>query len=1098
MAYPLNNPGEILNSSPDFPQMELKVLDYWKENNIFQKSILERDGSEEFVFYDGPPFANGLPHYGHLLTGYVKDVIPRFQTMKGKKTERRFGWDTHGLPAELEAMRELGITSKDEIEKMGIAKFNSACQKSVLKYTDEWKDYVNRQGRWVDFDNQYKTLDLTYMESVIWAFKELYKKGLAYEGFRVLPYCWQDETPLSNHELRMDDEIYQNRQDNTVTVAAKLTNSDIYILVWTTTPWTLPTNFAVAVGKDIDYVLVEAESEKFRGKKFILGKDVLPSFAKELCGKDNKSKENSSPKNKLPNFKILKNYKGKDLLGEKYYPIFDYFADPKSENYPGENAWKIVEGDFVTTTEGTGLVHLAPYGEDDMIVLNREKIIPQLSIDEKAIFTSVVSDYKGLHVFEANKQIVKDLKNAVGPHSKQNVKPILIREQSMMHSYPHCWRCRQPLIYKPVSSWFVKVTAIKDKLLKLNETINWLPENVKDGQFGKWLENARDWSISRNRYWGSPIPVWVSDNPDYPRVDVYGSLSELEKDFGVKVDNLHRPFIDSLVRPNPDDPTGNSKMKRIEDVFDCWFESGAMPFASVHYPFENVKWFENHYPADFIVEYIGQTRGWFYTMHILAGALFNCSAFKNCICHGVVLGSDGQKMSKSLRNYPDVNLVFSKNGTDAMRWFLLSSSILKGGNLSVTEQLIFDAARTVMLPFWNSYYFFVLYANASNSKKGYLAKKIDAEEYQKLNFMDKYILLKTDELILSIDKLLSDFDIASATSEIRDFFDILTNWYIRTSRDRFWNEEKEAFDTLWTVLERFARAICPLLPFESEIIWQGLTGGESVHLSKYPARLISEKQILQNQSDELTDKNLVATVDKVRSILNVGHSLRKKNNVRVRQPLKELIIVTDDMSKIKSFADLLADELNIKKLVFYALRDVSKKDFGIADKLSINARVLGPRIGQMVQAVIKSAKQGDYIFENGQISVKIDNGEIIELQEGEYSLESVIETGEKLSKKDASMLDFGGWVILNLETDDLILAEGYARDLIRDIQDTRKKQNLDVTDRIKLDLVLDKKDFQFAEFDNLLKFQNLIAKETLAEKISIIEAGQKEIKLAKI
>ncbi|MDR3128082.1 MAG: isoleucine--tRNA ligase [Bifidobacteriaceae bacterium] len=1071
----MNNLVSDIPSTPDFSKLELTILEFWQNNDIFQKSIQNRQGQTEFVFYDGPPFANGLPHYGHLLTGYVKDVIPRYQTMKGQKVERRFGWDTHGLPAELEAMRELGITSKDEIVKMGIEKFNQACQKSVLKYTQEWQDYVNRQARWVDFDNQYKTLDLSYMESVIWAFKELYKKGLAYEGFRVLPYCWQDQTPLSNHELRMDDEVYQNRQDNTVTVAAKLQDDEAFLLVWTTTPWTLPTNFAVAVGLDIDYVLVEVKTGDFADYKFILAKELLLNYKKQL-GND---------------YQIVKTYKGKDLIGRKYYPIFDYFTDKNSDNYAGDKAWEVVEGDFVTTTEGTGLVHLAPYGEDDMIVLNRQKIKPILSIDEAAVFTDIVPDYAGKQVFQANNLIVRDLRTAAGPHSKQSVKPILVKEQSMVHSYPHCWRCRQPLIYKPVSSWFVKVTAIKDNLLELNKTINWFPSNVKDGQFGKWLANARDWSISRNRYWGSPIPVWVSDNPNFPRVDVYGSLKELEKDFGVKVDNLHRPYIDKLTRPNPDDPSGQSIMHRITDVFDCWFESGAMPFASVHYPFANAEWFNKHYPCDFIVEYIGQTRGWFYTMHVLAGALFNCQAFKNCLCHGIVLGSDGQKMSKSLRNYPDVNTIFTKNGSDAMRWFLMSSSILKGGNLSVTEQAIYDATRTVMLPLWNSYYFFTLYANAANCQKGYLAKKVTKSQFNNLDFMDKYILAKLDSLISQVDNLLAEFDIATACEKFRDFLDILTNWYIRTNRDRFWQEDTKAFDTLWTVLERLTRAISPLLPYEAEIIWQGLTGGLSVHLANYPSSL----SINQGLDDET-----IRAVDKVREIISVVHSLRKKNNLRVRQPLADLSIIVPKSDNIKQFIDLMADELNIKEIKLQSLTDVSKVYFGIQDKLTINARVLGPRIGQQVQEVIRASKEGAYRVSDSskkRVEVQISNDQIIELVTGEYILESVLESrnGETTGKeqKAASMLDNGGFVILNLSLNDDLIAEGDTRDLIRDIQDMRKNQGLEVTDRIKLDLGLPAN-----KLDSMASFKDLIAAETLAVSVNILPTTKQEIRLEKV
>ncbi|MEO8529135.1 MAG: isoleucine--tRNA ligase, partial [Pseudolysinimonas sp.] len=663
--YPLHSQNAGVPSSPDFPEIERGILAFWKGDDTFRASIANREGCQEWVFYDGPPFANGLPHYGHLLTGYAKDLFPRYQTMRGKKVERRFGWDTHGLPAELEAMRQLGITEKQQIEEMGIAAFNAAAKKSVLTYTDEWEQYVTRQARWVDFENDYKTLDVTFMESVVWAFKTLYDKGLAYEGYRVLPYCWRDQTPLSNHELRMDDDVYKMRQDQSVTVTFPLVGEKaealgltaVQALAWTTTPWTLPTNAALAVGPDISYALVEGPE----GQQYLLAADTIGAYLKEL-GAESRD-----------DVVVTRTLLGSELAGIQYARLWDYFADA-----PGmEQAWQILVADYVATGEGTGIVHQAPaYGEDDQVTAAAAGIPVILSVDDAGRFLPIVDDFVGVHVFEANPGLIKKLRDDGR----------LFQVKSYEHSYPHCWRCRNPLIYKAVSSWFVKVTDIKDRMLELNQQITWVPENVKDGQFGKWLANARDWSISRNRYWGSPIPIWKSDDPEYPRVDAYGSLEELQRDFGRlplntegEVD-LHRPYIDELTRPNPDDPTGSSTMRRIPDVLDVWFDSGSMPFAQVHYPFENQEWFDTHNPADFIVEYIGQTRGWFYLMHVLATALFDRPAFSNVISHGIVLGNDGQKMSKSLRNYPDVSEVFDRDGADAMRWFLMSSSVIRGGN----------------------------------------------------------------------------------------------------------------------------------------------------------------------------------------------------------------------------------------------------------------------------------------------------------------------------------------------------------------------------------------------------------------------------------
>ncbi|MEY4961679.1 MAG: hypothetical protein RLZZ249_376, partial [Actinomycetota bacterium] len=654
--YPKHRPESAgVTPSPFFPDVEKEVLAHWAEDGTFQESIEQRAkaDADEFVFYDGPPFANGLPHYGHLLTGYTKDLIPRYQTMRGKRVERRFGWDTHGLPAEVEAERLLGISGRPEIEKFGVAKFNEFCKTSVLKYTQDWRSYVTRQARWVDFDNDYKTLDLNYTESVLWAFKELHKKGLIYEGFKVLAYCWRCETPLSNHELRMDDEVYRSRQDQSVTVSFPITApghelDGVKMLAWTTTPWTLPTNFALAVGPEIEYSVVATETGKY-----LLAQSLLAGYAKDLGFEDAVAISAA----------VVGRYLGKDLAGLRYERLFDFYAD--QEKYQVENAWQVLVGDYVADNEGTGIVHQAPaYGEDDQNLCNAAGIPTYVSINERGQYLSNIPPYEGMHVFDANKPITADLK-ALGR---------LVRQQSYEHSYPHCYRCKNPLIYKAVSSWFVETTKLRDRMLELNQQINWVPEHTKNGSFGKWLENVRDWAISRNRFWGAPIPVWKSDDPNYPRIDVYGSLDELEKDFGVRPRDFHRPEIDLLTRPNPDDPTGKSTMRRVPEVLDCWFESGSMPFAQVHYPFENRDWFDSHFPGDFIVEYVGQTRGWFYTLHVLSTALFDRPAFKNAVSHGIVLGNDGQKMSKSLRNYPDVNEVFDRDGSDAMRWFLLSST----------------------------------------------------------------------------------------------------------------------------------------------------------------------------------------------------------------------------------------------------------------------------------------------------------------------------------------------------------------------------------------------------------------------------------------
>ena len=1068
-AEPRVNEG--VAPSPSFPHIEQSVLAFWKADDTFRESIRAREGCEEWVFNDGPPFANGLPHYGHLLTGYAKDVFPRFQTMRGKKVERRFGWDTHGLPAELEVMKQLGITEKSEIEDMGIDVFNAKARESVLFYTREWEEYVTRQARWVDFENDYKTLNLGFMESVLWAFKQLHNKGLAYEGHRVLPYCWRDETPLSNHELRMDDDVYQMRQDPSVTVtfpfvgsrAAELDIVGVRALAWTTTPWTLPTNAALAVGPAISYAIVPAgpagaaDGGVAGEAQYLLAADLLAGHTKDL------GYESADELREAVTRTIL----GSELENVEYERIFDYYAD--AEKWGTENCWRVLVDDYVSTSDGTGIVHQSPaYGEDDMRITAAAGMPTIVSVDDGGRFVNAVTDVAGELWFEANRPLIRLLRE----------RSRLLREQSYEHSYPHCWRCRNPLIYKAVSSWFVRVTDIKPRMLELNEEITWVPENVKHGQFGKWLEGARDWSISRNRYWGSPIPVWKSDNPDFPRVDVYGSLDELRADFGelpVNPDSgevdLHRPYIDSLTRPNPDDPSGQSTMRRIEDVFDVWFDSGSMPFAQAHYPFENQDWFDEHQPADFIVEYIGQTRGWFYVMHVLATALFDRPAFKNVISHGIVLGSDGNKMSKSLRNYPDVNEVFDRDGSDAMRWFLMASPVVRGGNLIVTEEGIREGVRQFLLPLWNTWYFFSLYANADGIEGEWRTDSSDP--------LDRYILAKTGQLVRDVEAHLDALDTTSAAESLRGYAEVLTNWYIRRSRDRFWEgvlsengrpENRQAFDTLYTVLETVARVAAPMAPLVSEELWRGLTGGRSVHLTDWPSADAFPIE------DELVD-----AMDELRQITSQALALRKSQRLRVRLPLAKLKVVTSRKHALKPFASILAEELNVKKVKISRLKDDSAEKYGIVQTLSVNARAAGPRLGKNVQSVIKAAKSGDWSEDDGVVTA----GGIV-LVEGEYELTLTTASGDE--DRDAlGLLPGGGFVLLRTETTPELEAEGVARDAIRAVQEARKGAGLDVSDRIELALQASTEHAEALE-----QHAELIQNETLAQSLTVIVAEAPE------
>ena len=1023
-------------SQPSFPALERAVLADWEEDRTFQASVSLRpageNGSNEFVFYDGPPFANGLPHYGHLLTGYVKDVVPRYQTMRGKHVERRFGWDTHGLPAEVETEAQLGIKHKSDIESMGIAAFNEACRASVLRYTSEWREYVTRQARWVDFDNDYKTLDLPYMESVMWAFKRLWDSGLIYSGFRVLWYCWRCETPLSATETKMDD-VYSDRQDPAVTVGLRLSapGSDLdgaLALVWTTTPWTLPSNLAVAVHSDVDYVLVESDDTRY-----VIAEARLGAYARELGTLADEVAGGEAV--------VLRHFKGSELLGLSYTPPFDFFLGRP-------NAHRVLAADYVTTEDGTGLVHIAPaFGEEDKEVTDAAGIEPVVPVDSKGEFTTEVPPYAGVQVFDANPMIVRDLRDGA-----EHARGVLLRHETYQHPYPHCWRCGNPLIQRAVDSWFVRVTEFRDRMVELNKQITWVPEHVRDGQFGKWLEGARDWSISRNRYWGSPIPVWQSDDPNYPRTDVYGSLDELERDFGVRPTDLHRPAIDELTRPNPDDPTGKSTMRRVPEVLDCWFESGSMPFAQVHYPFENTEWFEYHYPGDFIVEYNGQTRGWFYTLHVLATALFDRPAFSSCIAHGIVLGDDGQKMSKSRRNYPDVNEVFDRDGSDAMRWFLMSSPVLRGGNLMVTEQGIREGIRQAILPLWNTWYFFALYANAAGVEGRW---RTDTS-----HVLDRYMLAKTAELVDTMTEALDRYGIADACQAVREHAEVLTNWYVRRSRERFWAGDQDAIDTLYTVLEVTCRVAAPLLPLTTEVIWRGLTAGRSVHLTDWPAR------------DELpSDPSLVAGMDRVRQVASAALSLRKARGLRVRLPLSRLTVAAVDAATLQPFTDILADEVNVREVTLST--DVTR--YGRFE-LTVNARACGPRLGGDTQKVIRAVKAGEWHQEADGTVVAAG----IELLPEEYSERLVPADGAgDTTQATGALPGSSGLVVLDTNVTPELAAEGLAKDVVRLVQQARREAGLEVSDRIALTL-----DAPAEVLDAVRAHQEFLAGEVLASSVS--------------
>ena len=1049
-------------ASPDFAAIERDILAYWEKERAFEKSIDNRDEAQSYVFYDGPPFANGLPHYGHLLTGYVKDSVARYQTMRGQKVERRFGWDCHGLPAEMGAEKELGISGRKQITDYGIDKFNDTCRESVMQFAGQWEEYVTRQGRWVDFQKGYKTMDRSYMESVLWAFKQLYDKGLIYQSVRVMPYSWAAETPLSNFETRLDNS-YRERTDKTATVLfelkevpiglehPELNGKSIKIAAWTTTPWTLPSNLALAVNPEMEYHCIVRANDaliysvhNYYGNRSDEGLtvDIKSSDPKEVL-KYNKEKEG---------LLSAVRFKGADLAGLTYEPLFPYFKDH-------QNAFRIIAADFVTEGDGTGIVHLAPgFGEDDQRVCAEAGIDVVCPVDESGKYTDEIFNLddlrlKGLNVLSATEKCDAEPYNdeQLKKYGLVNLRIInwlkshgkLLKQEDVKHNYPHCWRTDTPLIYKAVPSWYVQVSAFKDRMVELNQNINWIPSHIKDGQFGKWLENARDWSISRNRFWGTPIPIWQTETG---KTKAFGSIEELEEFFGREVSDLHRPFIDSLVKTDED-----GTWRRVTDVFDCWFESGAMPFAQQHYPFNNKGNFEANFPADFIVEYVAQTRGWFYTLMVLSTALFDKEPFKNCICHGVVLDENGQKLSKKLQNYADPRAVFEQYGSDALRWVMLSSPIMQGGDLLIDKEcnMVRDAVRLAIKPAWNAFHFFALYANADG-----ITARFDASSG---DMMDKYILSECRRAAENIREELDGYRLPGACKAFEDFFEILNNWYIRRSKERFWKSEHDgdkiaAYNTLYSVLSVMSRASAPLLPFLSEAIWQGLGNTDSVHWQDFPT--------LENLPN---DVNICDEMKRVRDICNAALSVRNKEKVRIRQPLALLTVIDPRAEKLRRFEAVITEELNVKTVVFSS--DVQEK----ADKtLKIIFPVLGKRLPGKIKDVIASVKKGEWTNENGAVTVCRET-----LLPEEYEL--LLQPKAKRGAAPLSTQD--GLVELDLTVTEELRLEGIMRDVVRLIQQSRKTADLAITDRITLYLHSDSDAVTRA----VTAYNNHICEQTLAD-----------------
>jgi len=1011
-----------VDSKVSFPEMEEKILDFWKNNNIFKKSISQREGNEEYVFYDGPPFATGLPHFGHFVPGTIKDIIPRYQSMKGKKVERTFGWDCHGLPVEYEMEKELGISGKYQIEEFGVAKFNDSCKSIVQRYTTEWEEIVTRMGRWVDFDNGYKTMDSDYMESIWWIIKQLMEKDLMYEGFYIMPYSPKLSTPLSNFEVNLGG--YKDVIDPAITVRFKLKNEDAYFLAWTTTPWTLPSNLGLALGPDIVYSKIKDGDDIY-----ILAKERLSAYYKEP-----------------EEYEILEELTGKDLEGTEYLPLFPYFKDLEKEN-----AFKTLVADYVTTQDGTGIVHTAPgFGEDDYNVMKNTGVPVVCPIDAECRFTDEVPDYKGLFVKDADKAIIKRLKE----------EGKLVKRENYNHSYPFCYRTKEPLIYRAISCWFVDISKVKEKMIAANNQVEWMPGHIKTGRFGKWLEGARDWAISRNRYWGNPIPIWKCDGSDY--MEVIGSREELKEKSGIMIDDLHKQFVDEITWPSPD---GKGTMRRIPDVLDCWFESGSMPYAQIHYPFENKEWFENNFPADFISEGLDQTRGWFYTLTILAAALFDKPAFKNVIVNGLVLAEDGKKMSKSERNFSDPKDIINKFGADALRMFLMDSAVVRGEDLKYSDEGIKDVLKGFIIPFWNAYSFFITYANIDKFKPNGVPSKLE-------NPLDSWILSEAEFLVSEVTNNLDKYDLSKGIGSIIRFSDLLNNWYIRRSRRRFWRSENDvdkiqAYETLYSVLMRIVHVAAPFIPFITEEIYQNLRTEnmpESIHLCDFP---VADS----NSRNPELEKKMAVT----RQAVSMGRSLRSIHSLKIRQPLKAIYIVTRDPREkaiLKEMEDIIIEELNVKNVIY---KD-NEEDL-VEYKAKANFKVLGKTLGKNMKAAAAKIEELTML----EIQSLIDGSTLeVNFGSGEFSLKEDGIVIQRFEKENLKVLNEGSLTVgLDSEITEELLREGTVRDIVRSVQNLRKEKDLDVTDRI--NLKLDGNEWLKSAVDS---FKDHLLTETLADAVS--------------
>ncbi len=1022
-----------VSNRADFPEVELESLAFWKENNTFQKQLDKNRDKQEFVFYDGPPFATGLPHYGHLLAGTIKDIIPRYQSMKGYYVDRRFGWDCHGLPIEALAQDALGLSGTAEIQEIGVDVFNEQCRSMVLKYVSEWRQTVTRMGRWVDFENDYKTMDASYMESIWWVFSQLWKQNRIYKAYRIMPYSWKLTTPLSNFEAGNN---YKDVHDPAITVRFKIISEqnwgeNAYILAWTTTPWTLPSNLALCVGPDIDYVAVkDADSEK--NDIYIMAKARIPAYYK--------SEED---------YVVIAEMKGSEIAGHKYEPLFPYFKGR-------ENCFQVLQNDFVTTEDGTGIVHMAPaFGEDDYRICTDAGIELVDPLDRECNFGPLVPEYEGQFCKDADKAIIRRLKD----------EGKIIHQNTIKHSYPFCDRTDTPLVYRAIEAWYVRVTDLRDELIENNNQIHWVPEHVGEKRFGNWLQNANDWNISRNRFWGSCIPLWINEE-DEEDIICIGSVEELENLSGVKVDDLHKHYVDKILIKKD-----GKTYRRTPEVLDCWFESGSMPYAQCHYPFENKENFETHFPGDFIAEGLDQTRGWFYTLTVLSTALFKRPAFKNVVVNGLILAEDGKKMSKRLQNYPDPKELINQYGADAIRLYMINSPVVRAEELKFSETGVQHLMRDILIPLWNSYSFFVTYANIDSWQA-------DSGVPQKpINVLDLWIRSSLETLIEDVTDAMDNYELQKAVRPFVSFIENLTNWYIRRSRRRFWKsqddgDKQQAYATLHYVLLQLSKIAAPFIPMISESIYRNLKKDdmpESVHLCDFPSTQAGEKDIVLERQMELA-----------MMIVKMGRQLRTDNNLKVRQPLATIHAVTKDrqaLEYVNALQDIIKDELNVKDVI------TNDNEGVLADYQAKAAfKNLGPKLGPKVKFAAKeianlNSEELAAIVNGGTTSITID-GTPFELDQNDVLIERVPKAGLVVAA-EGEML-----VAIETELSPELIQEGLARELVNKIQNMRKTAEYEVTQRITTEIQGDKEIEKAVE-----EFIDYIKSETLTLDITMVDSN---------